>query len=378
MAKRFNKLTRQNIRRLPAGSKITEHGVYFERLADGDGVYSINIMVDRRRIHRVIGRESEGVTRKQAEDIIAQLRTDARHDRLNLPSGRKTTRSFPEAARDYIDRLRAENGKNINSKERQLIQHIIPFFRNQSLAAVTTDDVERYKQRRLGEGAAPATINRELAVLSHMANKALEWKWFAAKPYVVRRYKESNGRINFLTIEQCRKLEEAAAHDANENIHTFVVVGLRTGMRHQEILRMRWADIEFDKLSVWIEEAKAGSREQPLTRDVVEYLKARKAMLPSGCEWVFPSPASISGHAHTMRKAFRRVVKSAGFDPDKITPHIMRHTAVTHLVQAGVDLPTVQRISGHKTLSMVARYAHQHGAHIQKAMQKLSSKLNVL
>lgn len=42
-------------------------------------------------------------------------------------------------------------------------------------------------------------------------------------------------------------------------------------------------------------------------------------------------------------------------------------------MQAGVDLPTVQRISGHKTLAMVARYAHQNSAHIQGAMDKLDA-----
>ena len=55
----------------------------------------------------------------------------------------------------------------------------------------------------------------------------------------------------------------------------------------------------------------------------------------------------------------------------------MRHTAISHLVQAGVDLPAVQRISGHKTLAMVARYSHQNGAHIQAAMDKLEARLNI-
>lgn len=54
--------------------------------------------------------------------------------------------------------------------------------------------------------------------------------------------------------------------------------------------------------------------------------------------------------------------------------HTLRHTAITHLVQAGVDLPTVQRISGHKTLIMVARYAHQNGEHLQAAMDKLQQR----
>ena len=46
----------------------------------------------------------------------------------------------------------------------------------------------------------------------------------------------------------------------------------------------------------------------------------------------------------------------------------MRHTAITKLVQAGVDLPTIQTISGHKTLAMVLRYTHVHGTHIDKAI----------
>ncbi len=59
------------------------------------------------------------------------------------------------------------------------------------------------------------------------------------------------------------------------------------------------------------------------------------------------------GHTVEIRKAFRRVVARAGLDLEVIVRHTLRHTAITHLVQAGVDLPTVKRISGHKTLIMV-------------------------
>jgi site-specific recombinase XerD len=70
------------------------------------------------------------------------------------------------------------------------------------------------------------------------------------------------------------------------------------------------------------------------------------------------------------------VVTDAGFDPTKIVRHTLRHTAITHLVQAGVDLPTVKRISGHKTLQMVERYSHQNGEHIQAAMDLLENRYN--
>ena len=71
-----------------------------------------------------------------------------------------------------------------------------------------------------------------------------------------------------------------------------------------------------------------------------------------------------------IRKAFVRAVIAAGLDPKQVVRHTLRHTAITHLVQAGVDLPTVKRISGHKTMAMVERYAHQSGAHIADAMER--------
>ncbi len=61
----------------------------------------------------------------------------------------------------------------------------------------------------------------------------------------------------------------------------------------------------------------------------------------------------------------------------RLPRHTLRHTAITHLVQAGVDLPTVKRISGHKTLAMVERYAHANGTNIQTAMDKLEGRLKL-
>jgi site-specific recombinase XerD len=82
-----------------------------------------------------------------------------------------------------------------------------------------------------------------------------------------------------------------------------------------------------------------------------------------------------SGHTVDVRKPFVRSVIAAGLNPKQVVRHTLRHTAITHLVQAGVDLPTVKRISGHKTMIMVERYAHQSGEHIAAAMDKLDNRL---
>ncbi len=77
-----------------------------------------------------------------------------------------------------------------------------------------------------------------------------------------------------------------------------------------------------------------------------------------------------------MKKQFRRTALRAGLDPVEITPHVMRHTGITRLVQGGVDLETVRRISGHKTQSMVLKYTHISDAHIDEAIAKIAIDLS--
>src|SRR5689334_21050453 len=189
----FQKLTRPNIRKLAVGRKLTENGITFERLANGDGAYTVNIMVDRVRIHRVVGRESEGTTRTHCETFIETTRTAAREDRLGLPSGRKVALTFSEAARDYLVKLEEIGGKGIDRKRCQLDLHLKPFFRQKVLSKITSFDLERYKKHRIDEGASHATVNRELAVLSHLFSMGVEWKWLTHRPARINRYKENNG-----------------------------------------------------------------------------------------------------------------------------------------------------------------------------------------
>ena len=131
MARRFNRLHRLSVRSLSSGDKITEHGITAERMENGDTRYSVNIMVDGERIHRVIGRESENVTRTQCEAFISQARADAREGRLNLPTGRKVALSFSAASEHYMRLLEETGGKGLAEKKAHLRLYFVPVLGNQ-------------------------------------------------------------------------------------------------------------------------------------------------------------------------------------------------------------------------------------------------------
>ncbi|MFZ2948753.1 MAG: site-specific integrase, partial [Desulfuromonadaceae bacterium] len=260
-------------------------------------------------------------------------------------------------------------------------------------------DVNRYKEQRSKEVAVSGgdknkpldktnlkttsngTINRELAVLSHLFNQAVEWKWIQYRPAKIMLLKEEQGRESYLTKEQVVLVKEMATKDENPLTSMFMMVGLDTSMRKSEILAIRIEHIDLALRIIYIPNVvgvtKTGSREQPITKRLATYLEGALEKLPPEQEWLFPSTKSATGHITNIDKAFRRVVAAAGLDPAEIVRHTMRHTVVTHLVQDGIDLPTVMRISGHKTLAMVQRYAHQNGEHIQAAMDRLERRLDI-
>jgi site-specific recombinase XerD len=111
-----------------------------------------------------------------------------------------------------------------------------------------------------------------------------------------------------------------------------------------------------------------------ITKHLTTFLRKYINNMQPKSEWLFPANKSKTGHVVNIDKAFRHVVEKVNLNPKEIVRHTLRHTAITHLVQAGVDLPTVQRISGHKTLQMVVKYSHQNGEHIQAAMDLLEKR----
>lgn len=376
MAIRFRTITKAGIKNLVSGKRLNEHGITVERTGTGDLIYRVGIMVDGQRIHRTVGKESEGVTREQAERLIESFKTKAREGRLDLPTGRKNHRTFEEAATEYLRRMEETSGKNMKSKRYHIATVLKPYFGTHRADRVSSFLVQHFVRDRLASGLKQATVNRELATLSHMFRRMAKWGWIKPEDVPeIEKGDEPRKKIVVLSDENAAKLMKAAVADQDGLLWLFVAFGLNTAMRHSEILRVRFDQIDFDSRRIFIPQAKAGEREQPITPALVAMLTKQRDMMDDSDGYVFPSRRAKAKHPHRLSMAdqFQRAVVRAGLVPEKVTPHVMRHTAITRLVRAGVDLPTIQKISGHKTLAMVLRYVHIHGQHIDDAIAAIDS-----
>ena len=174
----------------------------------------------------------------------------------------------------------------------------------------------------------------------------------------VRKPRVENRRERRLQLGEWERLMLAAAECGNPLMQPSVVLALETAMRRGELLAMRWRDFDPVRSVVRLPRTKNGhARTVPLTREAVRVLQS----LPRTDERILP----ISANA--VRLAWDRLRLRAGVDDLHL--HDLRHEAISRLVERGLTLAQVQKVSGHRSLQMLMRYTHLAVDDIVSALQ---------
>jgi integrase len=149
---------------------------------------------------------------------------------------------------------------------------------------------------------------------------------------------------------------------------------LYCGLRAGEIFDLEWQDVNFDSNRLFIKDRKNGGNALlPMHDKVREMLLKQKPEQASG--YVFLS--SNGKQVQDISNSYEQAVERLGFNSNitdrrqKVVFHTLRHTYASWLIMAGVDLYTVQRLMGHKDITMTQRYAHLAPEHLDKAVNVL-------
>ena len=287
--------------------------------------------------------------------------------------------TFDEAAADLVTEYTVNGRRSLVGLKVRLKIGLRPFFTGKRMAGLTTADVRAYVAQRQKDGAANATINRELAALKRMFTQAVRAGKLITAPYI-EMLREDNARQGFFEREQF----EAVRRHLPATVRPVITFAYLTGWRiPSEVLTLQWHQVDFTAGVVRLDvgttkngegrtfpfgglpELRALLDAQRVMTEAEE--KATGKIIP----WVFHREGKP---VRFFRRSWFTACERAGC-PGRI-PHDLRRTAVRNLVRFGVPERVAMTLTGHKTRSVFERYNVVSENDLNDSVKKLAGTIS--
>jgi integrase len=341
----------------------------------GSGIFSIRYADETGLIRR------EVAGKKGAAIQLYQKRKTEILQGKKLPENLRAVVRVSDLA-DAVERDYRINGKkSLDSVQRRLKKHLLPFFGMYSASDVATVHINKYVDQRRLAGAENATINRELALLKRMYHLASNRN----PPLVHRvpsmaRLHENSPRTGFVEEVQFNRL----AKQADEHwLGTMVLLAYTYGFRKGELLALRVRQIDLVSKKIRLEAASTKNnqgRTVTMTSEVVSALsscvRGRKV---SDFVFVRQDNQPVLDFRGAWYKLCERADLGRFARKDGkttwcgLTFHDLRRSAVRNMIRRGISERVAMMISGHKTRSVFDRYNIVSDSDIDEAAVKIAS-----
>jgi len=284
----------------------------------------------------------------------------------------------------YITRVEQRNPKRMKD-----LRPMLQWWKNELgyciLADLTksllTEKIEKLTstKHKLKDGTEKSTsaarVNRHIAALSHAFTIAVnEWEWLEHHPlHKVAKLKEPRGRVRFLDDDERAALMNACKESQCPYLYMIVTLALSTGARFNEIMSLKWSDVDITRKAIILHDTKNNERRVlPLAGHALDLFKDHSKIRRIDSALVFPSLHDAK-KPFNIRTSWNTAVKNAKLQNFKF--HDLRHSAASYLAMNGASLAEIAEVLGHKTLQMVKRYAHLSEAHTSKVVASMNKKI---
>ena len=280
-------------------------------------------------------------------------------------------RDFVEGAwkEAHFDGYKPSTRKGVRSV---LDRQLLPAFGSKPLDRITLVQVTQWFDRF--SRTAPGNANHALDLLRQIMNFAIERDHLDTNP--ARSVERNPGRVltRFLSRDEIarlhRVLDSQTRHSRREQADVIRLL-LLTGCRRSEIVRLRWSEVDRDKLV--LADSKTGPRTVTLNTQARRILERR----PRGVSpFVFPSPRDPGRPRSRNLPFWYRARREAGIEDVRL--HDLRHTHASHAVMNGVPVPVVSRLLGHSDVRSTLRYAHLGDREIEAAAERVGQSIAAL
>ncbi len=355
----------ENVKELMGWKKLAPH---LWKTPEG---YAVDLQLGAKRYRLVF------IKRPDAEAFILKKRLEYQQIKHLGMSACRSYLGFD----DFIERYYQLYGKrqvNAAYSLRYRLNKFKEYFQATKIGLISKESIEEYIQTKLATGYLPGSVNKYLGDLR------AAFKWGVENGYLafnvltqIKRLKVPVGRVRWLTHEEADRLMSAAMELNDAELADIIFVGLNTGFRKANLVRLEWGHIS-DEATTALQTKSNRPYDVPLTEGLKE-LYARRAQTKTG-------PLVLSSKNFGTR--FQTAARKAGLypsvaefkrnpalakDPNLVTPHVLRHTFASWCLQDGVPIYTVSKWMGHASVEVTAKvYGHLSREHHAKEILKVS------
>ena len=300
------------------------------------------------------------------DDLLA--RRAKRREGLTVAQGAEWYLEVYIAKRQGLRKMRERTAAEYS---RQLRAYIIPSIGHLLINEVDRKDIEKMLDSRIG-WEKPALYGRVRALVRAMFNAFIVQDWRHEGTNPGRRIAVPTERERTRTLSPD---EQAALHAALARLGDHpAVAAIRfmdaTGCRLNEARTLQWEYVNHETRTICLPDTKTGAKKIRATDEAMTIVASSPRI--NGNAFVFPG--SIAGAPmaeRAIRSMFHRAAAMAGLVDVK--PHDLRRTFITDAINAGVPLPTVADLVGHKTLAMTFRYSQASDGQVRAGAEVLAA-----
>lgn len=293
-------------------------------------------------------KKSLGVTiKKEAEELYAIFRADYLRGAFDLKA-KLPKITFHDAAFEFLKIKKLDLKKGTIRRYMTSFNQIDVDLGDMIVSNIKPEHIEAYKnKRRISRKGA--TVNRDVTLLKTFFQWAIKQGFASQNPAIdVTHFKEPQKEPRVLSASECVKLINACDEP---HLRTFIMIALHTGCRLEEILSLKWENVDFNSKTFLVLFSKRNQDDViRMDSELTKYLlSVRRKDGYVVCK-------NDGSRFNNIRKGWERAVKNAGIK--RITPHDLRHTWATLLREAGADLRTLQELGRWSDLKLLERYSH--------------------
>lgn len=277
-----------------------------------------------------------------------------------------------KSVENFLQMMAAEKGSSLNTLNayrRDLVQ-FLEFGDFADFTEITKPKIEEFIRDLNKRAYAPKSLARKLSAVKEFCKFLYSEKLLAENPAQnVLTPKQEKPLPKFLTFAEIEDLISTASHKNDyrwQRVAVMIELMYATGLRVSELVGLPLNAINYKKQTLSVMGKGSKERIVPVAERVLRavnvYLPLRAEFIKKNASsvWLFPSLTAVDGHF--TRDAFYKDLKilaaECGIYPSKISPHVLRHSFATHLINNEADLRSVQKMLGHENITTTEIYTH--------------------